>query len=388
MNIKISLPKEINHKGLFIFGILFYLVSPLVVIQTTIFDDLPGINGWKENKLNDENLFLYIFLVVALVFFFILGSNLAYKFTNLHFTTKRELGSKSSKLIFIITTVFVLFFIYQLKGNAFQGGAGISLNEDDRLQGILSTAGLLVFYLHFAIDQSRTMKFAFLILFIITAVFLLGLGGRMYVIIPAVAYFMRAYNRTALNKKPLWPYFFIPILGALAASILGAIRIGEKMDKIAYFLFAEPIFTSYSAFSYVNQNVIPFFNVPYNFFVSLFNFIPSLIWPGKAETLFGLAGDWARYDNPLGALSVFVSIYADFGIIFGCLFIFFFGAFYGSLHKAFKKGKMNKNLYYCFCAVLPFCFFRDPIGIPLKIFITSFGIIPFILQLIRQSLKK
>lgn len=382
------IPRQINHIGLFLFGVVFYLISPLVILQTDIFDGLPAIDGWKTNVLDNHHLILYISLVLELVFFFCWGSHLATKYTNPHFSKKRELGKFSSKIIFISTALFVGYFIFSLRSIAFQGTAGLDLDANDNRQGILSTCGLLVFYLHFGVEQPKNTQRLFLFLFIITAVFLLGLGGRMYVIIPIVAYFMRAYNKAAEKGKSLIPYLVVPIVGALSASIIGAIRIGEKLDKIAYFIFAEPVFTSYSSFSYINQNVIPLAKVPVNFLLSVFNFIPSLIWPQKAEVLGSLTGNWAKYDNPLGALSVFVSIYGDFGIILGGLFIFFLGAFYGYLYKAVKTGNMNRNLYYCFCSVLPFCFFRDPIGIPMKIFVTSFGLIPFALQLFRQSMKK
>lgn len=388
MNSSFKLPSEINHKGLFFFGIFFYLITPLIILQTDIFDGLPGIDGWKENVLNASNFIIYVLLVLELLVFFYLGSVIAYKYTNPDYPTKLELGSMSSKIVFTITALFVGFFIFKLRGNAFQGGAGIGMNDDDRLQGILSTSGLLVFYLHFGVSQPKYSRIAFLLLFIITAIFLLGLGGRMYVVIPLVAYFMRSYNQASLKGKSLWPYVFIPIFGALSASILGAIRIGEKLDKLGYFIFAEPVFTSYSAFSFLNQNDIDLIKFPTNFLVSLLNFIPSLIWPSKADVLLSLTGTWVKYDNPLGALSVFVSIYGDFGVILGAVFVFFLGFFFGYVYKGFKTNKINKNLYYCFCGVLPFCFFRDPIGIPIKIFITSFGIIPFTIQMLRQAFKK
>lgn len=377
---------EINHKGLFLFGVLFYLISPLIILQTDIFDGLPAIDPWKTNVLDISHLTTYILLVLEIVICFYAGSHVATKYSNPRFSVKRDLGRISSKVILVITGLFVGFFIFQLRASAFQGTA--SFNEDDRLQGILSTANLLLFYIHFVLEQPKNTKRIFLIIFVINSIFLLGLGGRMYVIIPAVAYYIRAYNQAAVKGKSILPFILIPLITALSASIIGAIRIGDKLDKIMYFIFAEPIFTSYSSFSYVNQNTIPLASVPYSFMVSFLNFIPSLFWPGKAETLTKLVGDWAKFDNPLGAISVFVSIYANFGVIFGGVFVFLLGAFYGYLYKAFKNNNINKNLYYCFCGVLPFCFFRDPIGVPIKIFITSYLIIPYFLQIFRKSLTK
>jgi len=376
----------LNHNSLFLFGVLFYFISPLVILQTDIFDGLPGIDLWKLNKLDYSHFYTYILLVLELVVAFLCGSFLWYKFPSAKFSTQRVLGNITSRIIFFITTIFVCVFIFKLRGSAFQGSA--SYSEDDNLQGVLSTANLLLFYIHFVYEQPRKVKNMFLIVFLLNSVFLLGLGGRMYVIIPAVAYYVRAFNRASTTGKSLMPYIFIPIIGALSASIIGAIRIGNDLDKVMYFIFAEPIFTSYSSFSYVNQNVIPLFATPYSFFVSFLNFIPSLFWPNKADVLTSWVGDWAVYDNPLGALSVFVSIFANFGIILGGLFMFFLGGLFGFLYKAYMTGNINKNIYYCFCAVLPFCFFRDPIGIPIKIFISSFLIIPFLIRLFRASFLK
>jgi hypothetical protein len=376
---------EITHRGLFFFGVLFYLIAPLIILQTDIFDGLPAIDPWKTNVLDSEHLFIYLALVIELVVFFYMGSYLAIKYTNPNFSTRRDLGKISSRVLLIVVGIFVSVFIFKLRASAFQGTA--AFNEDDRLQGILSTANLLLFYIHFVLEQPKYTKRIFLIIFIINSIFLLGLGGRMYVIIPAVAYYIRAYNNASRRGKSVIPYIIIPLIAAISASIIGALRIGDKLDKPLYFLFAEPIFTSYSAFSYVNQNNIPLVATPYSFFVSFLNFVPSLFWSGKAEALTKLVGDWAKFDNPLGALSIFVSIYANFGIVLSAVFIFFFGALYGYLYKGFITGKINKNIYYCFCGVLPFCFFRDPLGVPIKIFITSYLIIPYLLQLFRRTLK-
>lgn len=382
------IPKEINHKGLFMFGVIFYLFTPIYFLYNNSLDGLPGIDPWKENVLDNHHLILYLVLVFELVFFFYLGSYLATKYTNPHFSTRRELGKMSAKFILFFVVLFVGYFLYAIRGSAFTGRASLQTLEDNRFEGILSTSGLLIFYIHFVIDQPKIYKTCFLLLFIITAVFLLGIGGRMYVVMPLVAYFIRAYNNAALKGKSLVPYVFIPLIGALSASIIGAIRIGEGLDKTSYFIFTEPIFTSWSSLSYLNHNAIPWIKFPSNFSISLLNFIPSVFWPNKADFLSSMSSNWAKYDNPLGALSIFVSVFGDFGIIGGAIFAFLLGAFFGYLYKAYKTNNINRNLYYCFCAVLPFSFFRDPIAIPIKIFITSFGIIPFLLQVFRQSMKR
>lgn len=379
---------SINHKNLFLFGFIFYLISPLIILQSDYLDDLPGINYWKDNnRLDHYNLKVYIALIFEMFFFYYLGSFLATKFFNPKFSNVKRLGNISSKLLLVITSVFVGYFIYVLRASAFQGN-NASFNEDNRLQGILSTFNLLLFYLHFVFEQPKQVKKLLLIVFVINSVFLLGLGGRMYVIIPLVAYYMRSFNEASQKGRSLYLYSVIPIVGAVLASSIAAIRIGEDFDKMLYFIFAEPIFTSYSAFSYINQNSMPLFSVPYSFMVSFLNFIPSLIWPQKAEAMAEMTLNWARFENPLGALSIFVSVFANFGIIGSAFFMTLFGGFFGYLYRAYKNLNINKNVYYCFCAVLPFCFFRDPIGIPIKIFISSYTLIPFFIYLLRTALKK
>lgn len=381
------LPKEINHNGLFFFGVLFYFVAPVIILQTDMLDGMPGIDGWKENRLDTVHLRLYIALIIWLFITFYLGSYIGARYINIKYTVTRTMGEISSRVVFVLVSAFVGLYIFKLRGSAFQGH-GIVNDESDNLVGVLSTANLLLFYIHFVIEMPRQVKRMFGIVLIVSSVFLLGLGGRMYVIIPLVAYFVRAWNKRAATGKSMAPYVLYPVVGAFLASILGALRIGEKLDKIPYFIFAEPIFTSYAAFSYLNENSLPWVSMPNNFFVSFLNIVPSLIWPGKADTLNALNGNWAKYDNPLGALSVFVSIYANFGILLSGAFMIFLGGFFGQMYNAYKAGRINKNVYYCFCSVLPFCFFRDPIALPIKIYILSFSILPFFLQVLTQSLRR
>ena len=387
MRAVLHFPREINHKGLFLFGFIFYLVCPLIILQTDLFDGLPGIDGWKENVLDHAHVIRYLLLLAWIIVPFYMGSHIGSKYVNIRYSKVRTLGPLSGKFVLAFMVIFVVYFFYKARGSAFQGHA-LDNDDDNNLEGIMATTNLLLFYIHFVIDQPKSTKRGFLFLLIFNSLFLLGLGGRMYVIIPLVAYFARGYNRAAQSGKPVWPYFLVPAIVAVTASIIGALRVGDSLDKIGFFIFAEPIFTSWSAFSYLNHNAIPLAAVPLNFLVGFLNIIPSLLWPAKGDVLNGMVTGWITWDSPMGALSVFVSIYANFGVIFGGVFMFFVGAFFGQLYKAFKTGNINRNVYYCFCAVLAFCFFRDPFSLPIKIYILSFFLIPFGIQLVKKSLEK
>lgn len=387
MNNLLHLPKEINHKKLFFWGFVFYLIIPLIILQTDLLDGLPGIDPWKKNNFLKPDLFSTYLLLITLFFIvFYAGSFIGTRYIKLSYPKTKILGPTSAKITLLLCTAFTIIFFFKARGAAFQGYT--TDNFDDGIVGIISTTNLLLFFIHFVIIQPKKTKTGFLILLIFNSIFLLGLGGRMYVVIPLVAYFVRAYNQRATSGKSLLPYVFLVIGIALIAAILGAIRIGSDFSLLTYFIFAEPIFTSYSSFSFLNQNALSLIKIPYNFIFSFLNIIPSLFWPGKAEMMATLATGWAKFDNPLGALSIFATIFGDFGIIGGGIFVFLFGVFFGHLYKSYKSGAINKNVYYCFCSILPFSFFRDPIAIPIKIFIFSFVILPFILKILRLSLKK
>jgi hypothetical protein len=381
------LPKEINHKGLFLFGFLFYFVCPVIVLQTALFNGLPGIDAWKSaNALNSSNFALYIVLITWFFVSFYLGSFLGQKYTNVNYSVERSLGKLSSALVLVLVAAFTFFYIFKMRGVAFKGYAEDVVGNSST--GIISTTNLLIFYLHFVVKQPKNTKRVFLVLLIINSIFLLGLGGRMYVLIPIIAYIVRAYNNRVASGKPVWPFVVVPFVGGTAAGIIGTIRMGgQGYDLIPYFVFAEPIFTSYSAFSYLNQNHIPLVSMPYNIFVAFVNIIPSIFWPGRAEFVNNLISSWMKFESPLGAMSLFVSVFADFGSVLGGVFMMVFGGFFGHLYKAFKNGNMNRDLYYCFISLIPFSFFRDPIGIPIKLIILSFTVLPFLIQLLRNSLK-
>src|SRR5258705_5750253 len=91
---------KLKHNSLFLFGVLFYFISPLVILQTDIFDGLPGIDIWKINRLDSSHFYTYLLLILEVTVAFILGSYLSYKLQSPRFSTNRVLGNITSKIVF------------------------------------------------------------------------------------------------------------------------------------------------------------------------------------------------------------------------------------------------------------------------------------------------
>jgi len=151
------LPKEINHKVLFLFGFLFYFVAPVIILQTDFLDGLPGIDGWKEaNVLDNFHFNLYISLISWFFVSFYIGSYFGEKYINVKYAVKRDFGDTSAKMIMCFVGIFTFIFIIKMRGLAFHGySEDVNGNPNT---GIMSTINMLLFYIHFVVEQPKKNK--------------------------------------------------------------------------------------------------------------------------------------------------------------------------------------------------------------------------------------
>jgi hypothetical protein len=159
-------------------------------------------------------------------------------------------------------------------------------------------------------------------------------------------------------------------------------RMGESnYIQLGFYLFAEPLFTSISAFSFMQNWEGGMFDEPKDFFYAFLNIVPSWIWEDKAEFFSSLVADKFSVLSPFGALSIVASSVGNFGFFGGLIFVSFVGFVMGTSRKN-AVSPISKALYCYLTSLILFIFFRDGFQIQVKLVITG-----FLLALFYQSIS-
>ena len=215
------------------------------------------------------------------------------------------------------------------------------------------------------------------------SIVLLGLGTRMYVIIPIISIFIYLIENKKISLKRLFTISGFVILFILAVGIW---RMGDKdisIDALLYIGIAEPSLTWISAISLYDLNEIPLLLFPKQFLSSYINFLPSTLFPNKSELIASLP---LKYDNPLGATSLYTSLIANFGLFGSFLAIFLFGFLLTFIRLRWRTN-YGRAYYYCICGIIPFQLFRDSVEIINKELFFTFLILPCLFILFSNKRK-
>ncbi|MEO9494333.1 MAG: hypothetical protein ABJG42_07580 [Vibrio splendidus] len=195
---------------------------------------------------------------------------------------------------------------------------------DPILLGPLATSCFTaIWFFHY----TKSKRFIFL--FILTAFWLIGLGSRMFVFLPILSLliYMLLYNGRGSVKVIL-----LFILSVVAFVFVGVLRQGWDLNVQSFLgiIFAEPIFTSLGSLYYIDsgRDVV---NIPYDLIASVVNFVPSFIFPQKTEIINAMTYSDRIY-NPMGAQSLVVSLYHNFGMLYP-LFLLLLGCYFGFLYR-------------------------------------------------------
>lgn len=365
------------HNYLFVFGFIYYMIIPLIIVKNKMLTDYPAMH-----LLDDYNLprFFNIYILSCFIIFisFLTGSWIGKHSFKYRRKTNGEPLLKASLINkFIVPIALVgLFVAYLNRGALFMGYLE---GADSALTGSIATIMLSsVFWLVYELILYKKPSKIMLYTVIIFAVILLGLGSRMYVMIPTVAcmVYLIEFKVVKLKKLLIWG-----VMIALFFTAMGLIRFGDaiSMDGLMYIGFAEPCLTWISAESMFYYTKAPdLFSFPYNFLTSIFNYIPAFLLPNKAEYIKEIA---LPYDQPLGATNLIVSLVSNFGIIGGGIFMFYLGYGIEYVRKR-KRSVFGTTFYICICGVLQFQFFRDNLSIVNKVVIMNLLIIPLILRFV------
>ena len=374
------------HISLFIFGFIYYLVTPLFVVSSRIWEDYPGVQIlYKYYK--DEYILGYLVIVFLLGFFYLLGSYIPIisnkRNWNTILTNKTVYSSKGLFAASFPVLLFSQFHIFTNRGSLFQG---YQIEMDNPFVGAIATTA--IFYLFLFIynkkgNYSRNINTILVIILIELSFVMLGVGTRMYFLVILVTIILYMHDNNVLPTKKI---ILLGGTGIFLLLLVGIWRLGTEsvsLENIIYIGIAEPTFTWISAISMYDLNKLPMFSIPYNFASSFINFLPSIIFPDKAKMVSDIS---LNYDSPLGAISVFASVISNFGII-GSFLAFFVLGFLISYIRLHWKSVFGQTYYYCICGVIPFQLFRDPFTVVNKVFFSNLLLVPVLFIFLHRMLK-
>jgi hypothetical protein len=384
--------KNKPHNIFFLIGFIYYLITPLVVGNFELMSDMPAMNNWhKAFYLSLNNSSSYIFIILAFFVSFYTGSILIdvlprrSKLSNHPNKKFLKINLSIYGLLFLLTTIYISIIYREVLFSGYQA-------YDISILGMLGTINSVgVMLLLFIILNSKKYNFQiglFYSFILYSSIILIGLGSRIYVLIPIVAMFVYKFYYSK-NKWTVKKVFALTFSIASLLLIIGAWRIGASIDLefLLYLLLAEPTFTWWSAATFLANNELVAIDFPSNFLSSFSNFLPSFLNADKSSWIY-LIQDKYFYEAPLGADSLFVNIQGNFGWYFGSFYMFLLGLFYSFIERLSRMSNFYLAYYICIVAVLPFQIFRDNFGIVNKQLFWNMLLVPSIIIFSSIYIKK
>lgn len=356
------------HNYFFLFGVIYYLIIPVVVLHVGGFEG-PGANLIYEHYDAKFNI-KYLLIVTGFVIMFYSGSFI------LLINRKGEKNKREKKSFkknrYTYTLILLLIFLYLVfKYPSFSVAHRIF--DTDPILGFISTVLMLsVFVLLYDIHNGNSIKNRklFILLLIALVFFLMKSGTRMYFLIPCIMIivFTREYGLLNIKKT-----IIIGVLLFALILFVGIYRSGYDINLFLFIFLGEPCFDWLSVGSFLIHNPdLPIIEYPASFISSFIYFIPKFIFPMKSEFLQGIS---YYVESPLGGMNIFVSLISNFGIIGSFCFLFIMGMFSSYIYKK-TEHKFLYIYYIAYCSVIPFQFFRDQFILSNKAVFNTFLLLP------------
>ncbi|HEY3309432.1 MAG TPA: hypothetical protein VGJ93_13340 [Desulfuromonadaceae bacterium] len=376
---------KLDHHILFLLGFVYYLVIPPMIGSFEFLADYPGMSRWIAdfNEITVSKLVTYFCVIFSYLISFIFGS-----FFIVFIRGSRRLSTQRNirlNLNYFSILIFIAILIIVIKHHAILF-TGYNELYDISVLGPLTTLSILQTYIvlyHHVSNSAKSILYtvSLITLFIICTI-IMGLGSRMYVLIPIIA--LLIFKSTfSDNTISLGKYITLGVVILISMLTIGAWRIGATFDPgfYSYLFFAEPIFTWWSASTFLANNDLAPIALPTNFISSVLNFAPSFLFENKSDYLLDLHSVYS-YNAPFGADSIFVSVQGNFGYVYGICYMFLIGLYFSVIKVLSGHSSFLKTYYILICAVLPFQFFRDSFSIINKQLFWNMLILPVLLYTI------
>ena len=344
-------------------GAIVYVALPFVAFENNWLTEMPGVQSWRDlfKSAQDRRVAIAaLFLAIAVAY--LLGREMAG-------ATAARLGSAMNRPLsrpIVGAAALGLWVIWAAtavtnRASFFQG---YSIDYDTGLLGNLATINLLALAIVLSCRQYKRKGTGYRSLcglLLVNSIALLSLGGRMYVIIPIVGILLQSLSATRSMQSRLRSFIGLVMVMSVLL-VVGVVRIDAdfSLDFIVYIGLAEGLFTSMSLGSFIENNGLPAWAVPFNFFGSIVNFVPSALLPNKAELIPTVQQAGLYFESPLGATHLYVALLGNFGWAGSLAFSAGLGWLLGAVRRVSPSGWW---LYFYLCSLLPFMFFRDGFSI-------------------------
>lgn len=377
---------------LFSIGFSYYLISPIILY-------LGLSNGFDFPILAEalpylDNNFFNVYYILDL-FYIAISFYIGYKFSliNVKYNLKKVFNLSITKYVFgkkiiilfdLILLIPILYF--SLKDDVFLF-SGYREQINVTFLGTLGTLFFInIFLLLFYSKSSETLVFK-LILFICGFI-LLSFGSRNMVLCGFISLLFNylANNKIKYQNFKLGLIFLLSLFFVTCISIW---RSGYEFSLEALFshLFADTFYVISSAGCYLsNLGSRPLFEVPYSLFAGVINFLPSVFFPEKGEWIAAIVFD-ENYCSPYGASSIIMTMYSNFGSFYG-IFIAILAYFFTTIYIKSKESIFFYSIYLSISPFLIFHVFNQPLYGLIKLVVYNGIIIPFIIYLFLQVVKK
>lgn len=363
---------RLSHLHLFSIGWVYYLLIPVLAGRLGLFENWDSFSLMRRFCSPHDPWWPALTLYVALmpVAFFV-GSLAAG-----HVPATRPLKTPlhgSSQLLVPLYALALLLTGYAARGNLF---AGYSEDLDLTAVGPVSTLEMCLLFQYLAARAVKSPASRALgLLLLICSVLLIGMGGRLYVLSALVAIYIDWWKFRAASAHVRRRSLFAVIAAPLVFGVVGMLRLGVfDPAELGFYIFAEPMFTSISAFTLMDSHAWALLDAPRDFYSAFINLIPAAIWPGKTEYVITLMDTSLNFEAPFGALSIVTSTIGNFGYLGGPLFVVFVGFVMERVRRS--TGSASGRVLYCYlCSLLPFMFFRDPFPVQIKVALLGFALV-------------
>lgn len=379
---------KLYHNYLFLFGFIYYLVCPIIVKYYNLFENYPGMQLVDKIAFTKSELGLYVFLISIFAFSFLWGSiyALSFKTKKRFFLTKNQYYYKGNffyKIIIPLLALYNQILIFKNTGSLF---TGYTQEYPIALLGQIATFNCFYLFIFLFFKKAKINNWIYkIVLFFLleNSIALLSMGSRMFVMIPFITYVLYLIDNKIIHLKKILLYIIPVIILFLAIGVWREGNVNIDLEILAFIGLAEPTFTWISAGTFITDNkTINMIEYPGHFIGTFINFIPSVLFPNKADFIPKVP---YNYDTPLGADNIIPIVYGNFGIFLTPLFLFTGG--FIMTYIRYKRHYFWKTFYYCACSLLPFIFFRD-FQSTNKLLFTSFLLYPLIILFTSFHIKK
>jgi hypothetical protein len=358
----------------FSFGFFYYIISPVLLMNFLPENRFVKIaqNHVVSDNYGVEYISIAIVAYISFILSYIFGSKIKLEGLNL-----KEHSSQYKLLpVMLFVLLFVVFFSTTIKGVLsgvvfFSGYTNYNISVLGPYATVMFSA--VIFRNYFG---NIYIKKLFLSLFILSSLFMLGLGSRMFFLLSIISLILyKLCYKPEILRKPLFLIFLLMI--PIFVLVVGVLRSGGELNitELIGILFAEPLFTSLSNVIYL-RSIDSLFTVklPLDLFAAVINFVPSFIMPNKVDYMSEIGYSLKTF-SPFGASGVLINSHINFGVFYPIYFIVT-GFIYGGLNKLARSNKLYLAIYLSCLPLLMFHFFREGLITFVKVFAFNAIILP------------